>query len=259
MSGEIYVDGTPPAPPEVTSVEAGADQIAIAGNVDPDVVEVVATCDDNCSVTSSSVFEDATFEVLVGPKDPDNPFAGDIEIQLVARDAVGNLSTHAPGVEPVTVVSRFDLGVGTVLVGAEPAPGFYHFNRGHTIIEGGNPAPVGGQLVNFKMAGTLSGGADDIKVIVFAQTSPGVFTATQSQPIVGSVAANTVAEFALDPPLPINAGEFIGVFYSTGPAARDSGGPNGFILIGDQSAAVDLAFASTAPAGQIQIGGDIAP
>ena len=257
--GEIYVDGGPPAPPEVTSVEAGADQITIAGNVDQDVVEVVAACDDNCSVTSSLVFDEATFEVLVGPKDPHNPFAGDIEVQLVTQDVAGNLSTDAPGVGPVTVVSRFDVSVGTVLVGVEPAPGFLHFNPGHTIIEGGNPAPVGGQLVNFKIASSLRWETDDIKVIVFAQISPGVFTATQSQSIVSSVAANTAAVFALDPPLPINAGEFLGAFYSTGAAARDGAGPAGFLLSGDQSTAVDLAFASTAPAGQIQIGGDIAP
>ena len=178
VAGEIYVDSTPPASPEVTSVEAAADQIAIVGNVDPDVVDVIATCDDNCSIISSSVFDDATFEVLVGPKDPGNPFAGDIQVQLVAQDAAGKLSTDAPGVEPVIVVAGFDLGVATVLVGVEPAPNADHFNNGHTVIEGGNPAPVGGELVTFKLAGNMWTGADDIKVIVFAQTSPGVFTAT---------------------------------------------------------------------------------
>ena len=159
----------------------------------------------------------------------------------------------------MTAVSRFDVGIGTVLVGVDPVSGFDHFNPGHTIIEGANPAPVGGQLVNFKIATSLRWRADDVKVIVFAQTSSGVFTATRSQLIVGGVAANTAAEFTLDPPLPINAGEFIGVFYSSGAAARNGGGPSGFLLSGDQSTAVDLAFASTAPAGQIQIGGDIAP
>ncbi len=70
------------------------------------------------------------------------------------------------------------------------------------------------------------------------------------------MAANSVAEFALNPPLPINAGEFIGVFFATGRVGRDAAGPAGFFATGDQSAAVEVAFG---PTGQAQVGGDIAP
>ena len=111
-------------------------------------------------------------------------------------------------------------------------------------------------MINLKFAAPTSTGAEDIKVIVFTQGAAGVFTAMHSQSVVGAVAENTTVEFALNPPLPIGAGEFIGVFFPTGRVARDASGPNGFFVLGDQSAAVSLQFAATSN-GQVQIGGNI--
>ncbi len=72
----------------------------------------------------------------------------------------------------------------------------------------------------------------------------------------GTASAN-IMELALDPPVPINTGDFIGVFLTTGRVARDAAGPSGFFLSGDQSVAVNLDLDS-ATNGHVQIGGDIA-
>jgi len=94
----------PPGPPVVTSIESIENAIIIRGDVDPDVVEVIATCDENCRVVSSTV---GSFEVVVEPTDPDNPTSNIVEVQLVAKDQAGKFSTDAPGVDPVPVNALF--------------------------------------------------------------------------------------------------------------------------------------------------------